>query len=364
MLYVHDQGLPVKEAASLLQINLRTAFGILKTFENENRIEPKEQKGRAPKFGKTFMRFVREFFCVKRPDATLIECQSYIKAHPEQFSNLCPSISSLDRMCRKQKLSLKRISVVPKARNSPSTIKMRKHYVVRLNSALGEGKTPIFLDEMGCNLHTRRRFGRNTVGKPATISVPTGRGHNLSICAAISADGLVHQRSKFLAYNQVEFEIFLNEMYAKLAPDKQYVVIMDNVRFHKTPAITAWFALRDNLEQLFLPPYSPFLNAIEEANAKVHHLICQARPSASNSLIAAVKRAWESITPENCAGWISHTRKYHSQCIYEQPILKEADPSCMRFRVVEGDTSGSESERESESLAGGDSDSDELLDFD
>ncbi|GAA6081714.1 uncharacterized protein LOC116052664, partial [Tachysurus ichikawai] len=49
----------------------------------------------------------------------------------------------------------------------------------------------IFVDEAGFNLCKVRRRGRNIIGQRATITVPGQRGANITMCAAISNDGVL-----------------------------------------------------------------------------------------------------------------------------------------------------------------------------
>lgn len=59
----------------------------------------------------------------------------------------------------------------------------------------------IFVDEAGFNLAKTRRRGRNLIGQRATIQVPGQHGGNLSMCAAISDDGVVGHRPVIGSYN-------------------------------------------------------------------------------------------------------------------------------------------------------------------
>ncbi len=52
----------------------------------------------------------------------------------------------------------------------------------------------IYLDEAGFNLAKTWRRGRNFIGQRATIQVPGQRGANITMCAAISEDGVVGRR--------------------------------------------------------------------------------------------------------------------------------------------------------------------------
>ena len=48
----------------------------------------------------------------------------------------------------------------------------------------------IYIDEAGFNLSKTRRRGRNIIGQRAIVQVPGQRGGNISLCAAISLQGL------------------------------------------------------------------------------------------------------------------------------------------------------------------------------
>lgn len=56
----------------------------------------------------------------------------------------------------------------------------------------------LFLDEAGFNLAKTRR---NFIGQRATIQVPGQRGANITMCAAISEDGVVGHRPRIGSYN-------------------------------------------------------------------------------------------------------------------------------------------------------------------
>ena len=69
--------------------------------------------------------------------------------------------------------------------------------------------------------------------------------------------------------------------------------------------------MRDLIEErgaelLFLPPYSPDLNPIEEAFSKVKGLVRKAGARTRGALDEAVGVALSAVTPEDTAGWFAH----------------------------------------------------------
>ncbi len=75
-------------------------------------------------------------------------------------------------------------------------------------------------------------------------------------------------------YNTQLLLVFLNTHYRDLIPEQErglvrphlpnYVIVWDNVSFHRTNIVRDWFAAHERITVVFLPPYSPFLNPVEE----------------------------------------------------------------------------------------------------
>ncbi len=129
--------------------------------------------------------------------------------------------------------------------------------------------TFIYLDEAGFNL-----AGRNRIGQRATIDVPGQRGGNITMCAAISENGVLTHKPRLGPYNTQHLLTFLDTLYRDIIPENErgltgdhlnkHVVVCDNVRFHHSDVVRQWFAAHDRMLVEYLPPYSPFLNPIEE----------------------------------------------------------------------------------------------------
>jgi transposase len=59
-------------------------------------------------------------------------------------------------------------------------------------------------------------------------------------------------------------------------------------------------------ELLYLPPYSPDLNPIEEAFAKIKGLLRKAGARTREALIEAMCRALEAVTEKDARGFFEH----------------------------------------------------------
>ncbi len=87
------------------------------------------------------------------------------------------------------------------------------------------------------------------------------------MCAAISLRGLLHHHAKLGPYNTQHILTFLDALHDAVVQDRseqpRFVVVWDNVSFHRAALVRDWFTNHDQFEVVYLPPYSPFLNPIE-----------------------------------------------------------------------------------------------------
>ena len=100
------------------------------------------------------------------------------------------------------------------------------------------------------------------------------------------------------------FETYLEEVLVPSLKAGQ-VVVMDNLSSHKGSRVRELIEGR-GCELLYLPPYSPDLNPIEEAFAKLKALLRKAGARTREALIEAMGRALEAVTEKNARGFFEH----------------------------------------------------------
>ncbi|XP_025998210.1 uncharacterized protein LOC113030836 [Astatotilapia calliptera] len=247
------------------------------------------------------------------------------------------SISTIDRVLRRNEMSMKQLYRVPFERNSDRVKELRHQYVQHILEL--EAREPlhmfVYLDEAGFNLAKGRRRGRNHIGERATIDVPGQRGGNITMCAAISENGVHTHIPRIGAYNSQHLLAFLDALHRDLIPQNgrddpgdnrtMYVVVWDNVSFHHSAVVRQWFAAHDRMLMEFLPPYSPFLNPIEEFFSSWRWKVYDRHPHTQMTLLAAMDAACDDITAESCRGWIRHSRRYFPRCIDRADIRCDVD---------------------------------------
>ena len=103
-------------------------------------------------------------------------------------------------------------------------------------------------------------------------------------------------------------EIFLAYVEQVLCPALQSgdVVVMDNLSSHKVNGVRELIQ-QAGAEVLYLPPYSPDLNPIEKAWAKLKQLLRSAKARTQEALDHALAEALRLITAENDRAWFRHS---------------------------------------------------------
>ena len=87
------------------------------------------------------------------------------------------------------------------------------------------------------------------------------------------------------------------------------IAVMDNCAVHHVPIVEDLFTNAGVL-LLWLPPYSPDLNPIEEAFSSVKAYLKQhddILQLISVDPVPIINAAFQQITKQHCNGWISHS---------------------------------------------------------
>ncbi len=130
---------------------------------------------------------------------------------------------------------------------------------------------------------------------------PDGRWKILTIPGAISTRGMVATMTVEAATDREIFLAYLDEaLCPKLRPGD--VVVMDNLSSHKVKGV------RERTEAagaqlLYLPPYSPDLNPIEKAWAKLKQLLRAVKARTKEALDQAIAELLPLLTAEDAQAW-------------------------------------------------------------
>ena len=169
----------------------------------------------------------------------------------------------------------------------------------------------VFVDECSTNVSLSPIYARAPKGERAFGKAPRNWGENISLVSAIGSDGVKPSMSVEGAVDGKAFETYIKHF---LVPtlERGQIVVMDNLSVHKSKRVEQLIEAAGSA-LLFLPPYSPDFNPIEEAFSKIKSILRKASSRTKEALLEATGRALDAITPEDISG-------FYSDCGYRLPV--------------------------------------------
>ena len=161
----------------------------------------------------------------------------------------------------------------------------------------------MFLDETAATTTMSRRYGRAPCGERCRLLVPLRHRKTTTVTAALRTTGLVATTMFEGATNGERFRGYVADILVPtLRPGD--VVVLDNLCVHKVAGV------REAVEAaggrlLFLPPYSPDFNPIEQAFAKLKALLRSAAAHTTADLHQAIRHAFACFTPQECRNYVT-----------------------------------------------------------
>lgn len=193
----------------------------------------------------------------------------------------------------------------------------------------------VFIDEAGFHLHMMRGRAWSRKGKSAKVTVPMQKGISLTILGAISHKGIIDislrlptvtvSKKRKVDVKSVDsgnggtkrdhFLVFISNVMDVLDKNdmKGYFLVMNNASIHHGARIEQEMKDR-GYKPLYLPPYSPFLNPIEEFWANVKQGVRRNPLDNRDSLTLRIIEVCKAVTATDCAGWIRHSVSFFLDC--------------------------------------------------
>ena len=162
----------------------------------------------------------------------------------------------------------------------------------------------VFIDETGTATDMAPLRGRCRRGERLIGRVPHGHWKTTTFVAGLRREEITAPFVVDRPMNGVIFKAYVKQVLAPtLTPGD--VVIMDNLASHKVDGI------RQAIEGagaalVYLPPYSPDLNPIEQAFAKLKTLLRRAAPRSIETLWAKIGELLAAFTPQDCRNFFAN----------------------------------------------------------
>ncbi len=157
----------------------------------------------------------------------------------------------------------------------------------------------------GASTKMARLRGRAPRGERCRAPVPHGHWKTTTFTGALRLSGMTAPMVLDGAMNGAAFLAYVEQVLVPtLAPGD--IVVMDNLPAHKPVAVRAAIE-RTGARLLYLPPYSPDFNPIENAFAKLKALLRRAAASTIDALWDAIRDALHAFSPTKCANYFTAT---------------------------------------------------------
>ena len=163
----------------------------------------------------------------------------------------------------------------------------------------------VFIDETWTKTNMTRLGGWWRRGERLVAKVPHGHWRTLTFIAALRCDRITAPCVLDGPVNGESFTAYVREILAP-ALKPHDVVLLDNLGSHK--GVEVRLLIREaGAHTAFLPPYSPDLNPIEQAFAKLKALVRKAEARSVETMWQAIADALDQFTAAECANYFRNS---------------------------------------------------------
>jgi transposase len=167
----------------------------------------------------------------------------------------------------------------------------------------------VFIDETGAKTNLVRLYGRAPRGQRLVAPVPHGHWMTTTFVAALRHDEITAPCVFDGPMDGASFLTYVEHFLTPLLRQGD-VVVMDNLASHKVAGVKEAIE-RAGATLRYLPAYSPDLNPIEQAFAKLKAALRKAAARTFDALIKAIAQALAEFTSQECANYLANSGYRH-----------------------------------------------------
>jgi transposase len=163
----------------------------------------------------------------------------------------------------------------------------------------------VFIDETGAATNMARRYGWAPRGERLVQAAPHGHWRTTTFVAGLRSTGLV---APLVLDGPMDGAVFLAYVQQFLAPTLRPgdVVVMDNLGAHKVAGVEEAIRAK-GASVLYLPPYSPDLNPIEQVFAKLKAMLRSAAARTKEALWTTIGQILDQFSPAECRNYVANS---------------------------------------------------------
>lgn len=245
-------------------------------------------------------------------------------------------------------LSMKKLTRQPVARNDITRIDTRYEWVLKWTKTnMDYMQNCIFIDESAFDINMRPSFGRSIRNTPAVAEAPVTRAETHTILGAISTIGVVNidvrvaqMRKKMKVAGARKRKVTNAKANAKTGtrtghyleflkgtldqldrfPElKRFYLVVDNAPIHTHDDIDNLVTSR-GYRCIYLPPYLPELNPIEQFWANVKNSVKRSKFDVDENLHTRITEACNNVSQNLLRNCIQHSVNVFSECLNKESV--------------------------------------------
>lgn len=193
--------------------------------------------------------------------------------------------------------------MLPAEQDRPDVARLRQRWKARQDRI--DPRRLVFIDETWIKTNMAPLRGWGPRGQRLAAKVPHGHWQTLTFIAALRHDRVDAPCVIDGPINGTLFTAYVEQFLAPtLAPGD--IVVLDNLGSHKGKPARAAIRAR-GAHMIFLPPYSPDLNPIEQLFAKVKHWMRNAQERSHHATWRRVGQLLDIVSPSECANYLRNS---------------------------------------------------------
>jgi hypothetical protein len=229
-------------------------------------------------------------------------------------------------------------------RNSEATLIKRKERVEKWSQTdMDYMSNCIFVNESAFDINMRPATGRSTKGTPAVVTTPSARAVSHTILGAISALGVVNIEIRLPNSKPKRIKVDGARKRKQPAPKgtvtghyilflqktmncmdqfpemKEFYIVMDNAPIHTADEIEEMISKR-GYRSIYLPPYSPELNPIENFWSTMKSYVKRTKFNGTDDLKMRIAEASNEIRPSTLRNISQHSVNMFDKCLRMEPL--------------------------------------------
>lgn len=288
--------------------------------------------------------------CDDNPQARVVDA---VASLTEKFAGFTLKETSVRNFLKTEcNLSFKKITRHPTPRNDSTKIAKRIAWVEeRSKTDMDYLENCIFVDESGFDINMRPPGGWSAKGTPAIVTTPSNRAESHTILGAVSAKyvaSMEFRNPQEHSFKKLKIDISNRKRKTPSKPKKPtskgtvtghymkfiqktmdemdsipemkgYYIVMDNAPIHTADVIDNMITER-GYKCVYLPPYSPELNPIEQFWSIVKNKVKRSQFQDKEDLATRIAEACNAVPSEHLRAFAQHSVNVFEKCLKGNPI--------------------------------------------